>query len=204
MSIQQNVNQLLTMAGTAAMLSPQLRQKAEDRTKLGKLDKEESSLMKIQEDERIASRSPETLMKRHKLMTYRERLDKGETLSDKEKTEYEVIDKELHDTQDARNERRIRLLEIANERAELNPTKENIEAARILRQNKGAIEVLQEKGKKIRAQALEHMKQEGQNKLDQKTEFEKFRESLSSDDNFHSLSPAAQKIAYEQYTKGGK
>ena len=51
---------------------------------------------------------------------------------------------------------------------------------------------------------MEHMRQEGQNKLDQKTEFEKFRESLSSDDNFHSLSPAAQKIAYEQYTQGGK
>lgn len=204
MSIQQNVNQLLTMAGTAAMLSPQLRQKTEDNTKLRKLDKEEAGLMKIQEDELEASRSPEALLKRRKIMTYRERLEKGETLSNIEKTEYEVLDKEAHDTQDARNERRIRLLEIANERAELSPTKENIEAARNLRKDKGAIEVLQEKGKRKREEALQHMKQEGQNKLDQKTEFEKFKESLSSDDNFHSLSPAAQQIAYEQYTKGGK
>lgn len=200
MSIQQNVNQLLTMAGTAAMLSPQLRQKAEDRTKLGKLDKEESSLKKIQESDYKIMQSPEYARTSQRIGE----LQKIENPSDADKTELSALLNERNDFLAARNERFTRLAEIADERSKISPTKENIEEARTYRTNQSWKKTLEERKKVKREQAMQHMKQEGQNKLDQKTEFEKFKESLSSDDNFHRLSPAAQQIAYEQYTKGGK
>jgi hypothetical protein len=200
MSIQQNVNQLLTMAGTAAMLSPQLRQKAEDRTKLGKLDKEESSLNKLQESDYKVMKSKEYAYTTKRI----NELKKIENPSDDQKTELSALQNERAAFHDARDERFNRLFEIATERAEINPTPENIEEARTYRTTVAWKKTLEERKKRKREEAMEHMRQEGQNKLDQKTEFEKFRESLSSDDNFHSLSPAAQKIAYEQYTKGGK
>lgn len=49
MSIQQNVNQLLAMTGTAMMLSPGLRQKQEDRKISRQLDKESDVLTARQE-----------------------------------------------------------------------------------------------------------------------------------------------------------
>lgn len=200
MSIQQNVNQLLTMAGTAAMLSPQLRQKTEDNTKLRKLDKEESGLNKLQESDYKLMTSKE-----YARTTSRIKYLKGlENPSDDQKLELSSLQNERTAFHDARDERFNRLAEIADERAELSPTKENIEAARNFRTTGAWKQALEERSKRKREEAMEHMRQEGQNKLEQKTEFEKFKESLSSDDNFHSLSPAAQQIAYEQYTKGGK
>lgn len=200
MSIQQNVNQLLTMAGTAAMLSPQLRQKAEDNTKLRKLDKEESGLSEIQKSDIEIMNSPEYARTTQRI----NELKDIENPSDNQKTELLALQNERNDFLAARNERFNRLAEIANERAELNPTKENIKEARNYRTTQSYKKTLQERNKLKREEAMQRMRQEGQNKIDQKTEFDKFRESLSADDNFHSLSPAAQKIAYEQYTKGGK
>lgn len=51
MSIQGSINQLLAMAGTAAMLSPSLRAKAEDRREAANLSRREQSLMLQREAE---------------------------------------------------------------------------------------------------------------------------------------------------------
>lgn len=46
MSIQGSINQLLTLAGTAAMLSPELRAKAEERRETARLSRKEQSITK--------------------------------------------------------------------------------------------------------------------------------------------------------------
>lgn len=200
MSIQQNVNQLLAMAGTATMLSPQLRQRAEDRTKLRKLDKEESGLTKLQESDSALMKSPEYIRTTKRINELKEL----ENPSDLDKTELSALLTERTDFLTARDERFNRLVEIANERAELDPTEENIGEARTSSTSKSWKKALKERSKQKREEAMQHMQQEGQNKLEQKSEFDKFRESLSEDDPFHRLSPEAQKVAYEQYKKGGK
>lgn len=178
MSIQQNVNQLLAMAGTAAMLNPTLRQKAEERTASRKLEAQEKALS---EQEKVSTEQNQ------KFYQAKVNLEKEFEGSDNPLAQamiggateaYEAGKEELRGIT-AEQEK------VARQMFQLRPSAESM-------------------SKLMRAKAMSRLRSEGRNKVEQKSEFDKFRESLDNDDPFHQLSPEAQKIAYEQYKKGGK
>lgn len=49
-----------------------------------------------------------------------------------------------------------------------------------------------------------HMQKVGKQKIEQKQQFSKLRESLKNDPTFSSLSPAYQELALKEYAKGEK
>lgn len=178
MSIQQNVNQLLTMAGTAAMLSPQLRQKAEERTAARKLEAQEKALS---EQEKVSTEQNLKMYQAKNALAemYGESDDPiAQAMISGADEAYEAGKEELRGIT-AEQEK------VARQMFQLRPSTESM-------------------NKLMQAKAMSRMRNSGTMKVEQKSDFDKFRESLSADDTFHSLSPAAQKIAYEQYTKGGK
>lgn len=181
MSIQQNVNQLLTMAGTAAMLNPTLRQKAEERTAARKLESQEKALSE-QEKVSVAQNQATRKFQMEFEREHEKDLAEGDPLvqvfREGINEQYEAGKEELRGIT-AEQEK------VARQMFQLRPSAESMSAL-------------------MRAKAMSRLRSEGMNKVEQKSEFDKFRESLDQDDPFHQLSPQAQKIAYEQYKKGGK
>lgn len=178
MSIQQNINQLFAMAGTATMLSPQLRQKAEDRAALAKLSKQEKALS---EQEKVSTEQNK------KFAQVKANLEKE--YGDSENPLAQALIGGATEAYEAGKEE-LRGI-----------TAEQEDVARKLFQLQPSTESM---NKLMQAKAMSRMRNNGRIKVEQKSEFDKFRESLDSNDPFHQLSPEAQKIAYEQYKKGGK
>lgn len=210
MSIQQNVNQLLTMAGTAAMLSPQLRDRAEHRKTMSKLQKEqklfaqegEAAVKKFEQETanlqknaayQIIEMGPAQLQEKLKGMSPEEQ----EAFLAEGRKGMQDIQATVGAHKEFLKQREEKGLELAKRIFEADPTEESASRYIGLMEN-------QSREKYMKQQALKRMQDKGLSKVEQKSDFDKFRESLSADDTFHSLSPAAQKIAYEQYTKGGK
>lgn len=209
MSIQQNVNQLLTMAGTAAMLSPQARQKIEHKKTMSKLQEEqklfaqegEAALKKFEQETKdleknvayqIIEMGPAKLQEKLKGMTPEEQknfLAEG-------KQAMQDIQATVGAHKEFLKQREEKGLDLAKRIFEADPTEANASRYIGLMEN-------QSRAKYAREQANKRMQQEGKNKIEQKNAFQKFRDSLDPNDIFHSLSPEAQKVAYQQYT-GGK
>lgn len=57
---------------------------------------------------------------------------------------------------------------------------------------------------KVKTKGNAHMQEVGQQKIEQKQQFSKLRDSLKNDPTFNSLSPAYQELALREYAKGEK
>jgi hypothetical protein len=144
MSIQQNINQLLTMAGSAAMLSPQLRQKAEDRKALKALEKEtteyEAGVNALRESkneqfkETLKNVSP--LIRKlesadldnlssEEISGYLDKLKETEHLWDPENERYKAEEEFYKKSRRELDKKKLHLLE---EKARIQPTSENVKA----------------------------------------------------------------------------
>lgn len=173
MSIQQNINQLIGLTGTAMMLSPQLRQKVEDTTKLRKLAKEESSLKTLQEASHKEMKSEQYIKTTHRINELRGIKDPSEL----DKAELLALQNERTDFLAARDERFNRLVEIAKERSLIDPTPENIEAARTMQTTKSWKKTIQQRGKQKR-DGLNEAVQEGQTRVQNKQQTEEFQQKI--------------------------
>lgn len=209
MSIQQNVNQLLAMAGTAAMLSPQLREKVEHKKTTSKLQEEQklfaqegrTALKEFEQEAKdleknvayqIVEMGPAKLQEKLKGMSPEEQ----EKFLAEGKQAMQDIQATVGAHKEFLKQREEKGLDLAKRMFEADPTEEN--ASRYIGLMKN-----QARSKYRREQANKRMQQEGRAKVEQKNAFQKFRDSLDPNDIFHSLSPEAQKVAYQQYT-GGK
>ena len=169
MSIQQNINQLIGLTGTAMMLNPQLRQRAEDNTKLRKLDKEEAGLNALQEASKQQMSSKE-----YRDATIRiNELKNLENPTKLEQTELKTLQNARIDFFAARDERFNRLTEISDERAKLRPTEENIAEAQRMRESNSFRKTFKEK--RNRKYGLDEAVKEGQERVQNKQQTEDFQ-----------------------------
>ena len=183
MSIQQNVNQLLAMTGTAMMLSPGIRQKAEDRSALRKLGKEEKNLQTLQKESMSKEAKLERAHRQGRIANLQEKLktETNEKLIEEYTTELSALTKAEESFKTDIAARFDRLADIAEERLMINPSKENIEEYRAYQNTKNWKDVLTERkqrkkpqqtqSKEKAAEAMEHMVSGGQAMLEQKNAF---------------------------------
>lgn len=184
MAIQQGINQLLSLAGTAAMLSPQLRAKAETRAATQAAERKAATLNKAMEiTEAKQSTLMEDLLSRTKEVE--EEIAAGNRDYGKEQGEYYASEAAIKnfETQAATTAKQA---EIAEQLFELDPTSANYES--LVRHKSTAeykakmpelLRSMQDYRMSSREEAMRKMQQKGTDQVKQKHMFQSLVDSLS-------------------------